>query len=362
LIFLRAEQQGLNLNPDSRIFDLGFSATPEENDFWVGIGKGDLTEFKTKFSPMGSGVALLTKSWNDGKNTRSLPDKLNISDKALVNEFPVNVKNLIKLRTEQEGKKYDDLERLIKLFDWSATPEGHTFWYNVEQGKLEGFKQKFGTAGSHVNDLVQDWENQNKATKSRSVESVGIVFWDVNSDMQIIPCENFADLYYAMKQVLIAKQKNKDRFQLQCLAVDTYTTKLDIIFDKNKNGIELPINDFEEKIKIAFEWVKNPDLDWSLFEIAPSNALGLENLLEKLLPTMKDYNPKKAVAPKVEKPVAKAEKPAPAPKVEKPKPVAKPEKVVAPKIEKPVKAKETKVKPKAKIDDDLSFLDIENLF
>jgi len=284
----------------------------------------------------------------------------------LVKDYPEQVKKLIVFRSKQQDVGdyiFDD--SLTIAFDWYKTPEGSDFWSLVQQGNLIEFKGIYGNKGEKVDELIE-FEDLTKfveteilpkapVVEKQEVLAVEVIFYPPSGGVLELKTYSIVELSALTTEILnILKVKTLKLNFKAIVRGSSHTTQISIKTSESYSEI------LDNLVKQYDKFVK-PELNWSDFsERKPDTdrvSLNSEILQDAFLPKPKPVpvekpKPVKVVAPKVVAPKIVTSKPV---TVVKPKPI----KVVAPKVEKVIKPKVTK----AKVEDDLSFLDdLDNIF
>ena len=169
----RVEQGWLKHNYDS----LGFSwsDTPEKNDFWRSIHRGNYTPYYTKYgNPNNPCVEVPLPA------SPSYP-----SYKGQLEGFPVEVVELMLQRQfEQTGKrdvsvfeKYEMADKHNHGFDWTITPEKVCFWDDViSDKKFHVFFKKYPKEfNSHIKTKQNDKESTTSGTGIKVFKPVATI-------------------------------------------------------------------------------------------------------------------------------------------------------------------------------------------
>lgn len=79
----------------------------------------------------------------------------------IIKELPKEIYDLIKQRTLEQGNQFDDSKEVFwspvgqrKGLNWARTPEGNSFWYNIQDGKFDEFYKKYPKEGPKINNTI----------------------------------------------------------------------------------------------------------------------------------------------------------------------------------------------------------------
>jgi hypothetical protein len=334
--------------------------TPEGEDFWDEIHKGNLEEFKRIFGSEGESVDNLVNGlvgFNEllemankqnapaPSTSGDLPDAIQYNPS--LNDLPESVMKLALFRQKEQNLPFNDDVSLADTdaFNWIATPEGKVFWETIADGDLRDFKALYGNKGEKVDAIIKPAPAvKTRKPRTPKVASVvakqelkylELVIYPPNEGRLELKVENTTELYSLVIEFLNKLNAKNWKLNFRGIAdLGTYITEVPL------SSTDDPLI-MVKKLEIQFRTFVKPELDWTNFKNRATDYDRIESNNEKLFYAFK---PEPVVAPKVSTP-----KPV---KAVTPKPV----KVVAPKV---VKTKVTK----PKVEDDLSFLnDLDNIF
>lgn len=344
--------------------------TPEGEDFWDEIHKGNLEEFKRIFGSEGESVdnlvnglvgfnellEMANKQNAPAVSSGDLPDTIQYNPS--LNDLPESVMKLALFRQKEQNLPFNDDVPLADTdaFSWISTPEGKVFWETIADGDLREFKRKYGNKGEKVDAII----NPAPAVKTRKPRTpkapapapvvakqkllfLRLIFNPPVGSAIKFEVYNPEELHYIVLGIFNKLNVVSLTFPFEAVSdFSSYLTNQKLYYHNEPS-------DMVDKLIEQFDTFVNPELDWSDFYNAKTDKDRIESNNEILFYA---FQPAKVVTPKPVKVVA--------PKVSTPKPVKavtpKAVKVVAPKV---VKTKLTK--PKA--EDDLSFLnDLDNIF
>jgi hypothetical protein len=178
----------------------GWTASKEEFDFWGSTLGGDFKIFKQKYGSKGEKVddivdadvlEFIDKKSKSSKETveskidlEEIPD---IIKKSIMYayELPIQIQKLFLQRQKDAGNKFD-IKVNISLskggggFNWDDTKEGREFWYNTSNGRFVFFKDKYGSKGEKVDDIVdadvlEFIDKKSKSTKQKLTKETKVI-------------------------------------------------------------------------------------------------------------------------------------------------------------------------------------------